>query len=395
MSWNLSKMNGLEAYTTLKFQRVHPCNIPWRGAEAISFQVYRIPVGLLSFNFNNTRIRSELEGELQKSRQNPDPGDEKQVRLVQRILLESRWVGIETSVLMDDLQKRGQLDPVVSTPDGTLIDGNRRLAIFRHLVDRHPDSRKFGELEVCVLPRYSTGDDLWELDARLQTSHRFPVPHSEINTALKFRHLHRELGWELDRIEEMAGSRYRKTKIQNMIGTIDTVDEYLGLIPPKNSHKKRYSFLDKGWGCFDTIHRIVRWTARTRPNDWEELARNRKHFGFAIIRSEKTTCGDVENFYSVLRSKEASRKLVKSSDILKGKRPRNFLAPAKTEPEIRRLNDAFEFLKALKTDPGKIAEQAYRKLDTIKTPQIKKNGKELKPHLDKILMKIRMLQDQL
>ena len=79
--------------------------------------------------------------------------------------------------------------------------------------------------------------------------------------------------------------------------------------------------------------------------------------------------------FSVLRSKEASRKLVKSSDILKGKRPRNFLAPAKTEPEIRRLNDAFEFLKALKTDPGKIAEQAYRKLDTIKTPQTKKTAR--------------------
>lgn len=387
-------MERLWSYLTPKRRRSHPYNIPWRGARPIPFPVYNIPVNLLFFNFNNTRIKAELQGELYKRRQVPDPGNEKHVDLVSNILLKSKWIGVETAKLTDDLQKRGQLDPVVATPDGTLIDGNRRLAIFRHLKNNEPDSDGFGELETCILPAESTTDDLKEFEMRMQMYHQFQVPYGDINTSLEFRCLHKELGWGLSRIEEITGSQYRAARIQKMIDIIDMVDEYLELVPPKGSCTKQYSSLSKGWESFATLYRMIQWTRRTNPSD-RNLMRNRKYFGFAIIHSENTTYNSMRNFYSILRLDEANKQLVANSDTLQGRRLESFMDSARVESDLRKMEHAFEFLKALKADPHVVVKQAYKKLDTIKASRIIKNDMELIRLLDEMLKKIQLLRDRL
>ena len=394
MSWDVSKMNKLKPYLTVEYRRDHPYNIPWRGARPVPFSIYRIPTDLLYYNFNNTRIKAELEGELYKRHQIINRDDKEHIKIVQKILLKSKWIGTETTKLTSDLQKRGQLDPVVATPDGTLIDGNRRLAIFKYLQNKEPDSREFGELETCILPVESTENDLKEFEMRLQMYHQFQVPYGDINTSLEFRYLHKELKWDLDRIEEITGGQYKKTKIQNMINIIDIVDEYLELIPTRGQHRRQYSTLKKGWESFDTIYRMIQWTRRTNPND-KNLVQDRKYFGFTIIRSENTTYGDVRNFYSVLRSEEANRKLINNSNTLQGKRLHDFMDPDRIKYEIRQLEDALEFLKALKANPYRVIEQAYKKLDTINPSQINKKDKKLEPLLKKLLAKIMLMCDQL
>ena len=395
MPWNRTRMDGLAPYITLKFQRSFPYVVPWRGSGPCPLQVYRIPTALLHFNLNNTRIRAELEGGLHKTGQSQDPDNGGHARAVQNMLLGLRWSGLETTKLMHNLQKRGQLDPVTATPDGTLIDGNRRLAIFRHLADRHPDSPEFRELETCVLPHDSTGDDIKEFEVRLQVYQQFHAPHGDINTSLEFRHLHRELGWDLDRIREISDNQYPEAKIQRMMDIIDMIDEYMGSVPPANPHGMRYSSLNKGWESFEILHKIIRWTRRANPYGWENLVRNRKRFGFAIIRSEKTTHSDMKNFYSILRSEEAGRRLAEGSDILSGRLPPGPLDPTKIDREIRQMGDAFHIFKTSRTDPGMIIGRSYRMLDAVKTSQIRKNDRELKPLLDMMLRKIRMLQDQI
>ena len=390
--WDNRKVEKIKKYKTSKNRRDFPFNIPWKGAKPIPFDVYTIPIDELSFNFDNTRINAELEGKLFKRREKPDPKNIKHQVLVQQILLESKWIGhYETNKLTEDLQKRGQLDPVIATPDGVLIDGNRRLAIFKYLQEHEPESKGFTELEACVLPLDSTESDLKELEMRLQMYHQFQVAYGEINIALEFRYLHNDLSWTYERISEITGNQYTETKIEKMIEIIDMIDEYLKLLPPEGTHRKQYATLDKGWESFDNIYRMLKWSEK---NSSKDTLLFRKYFGFEIIASEETTYADVRKFYSVLRSYIASEKLEKMSDTLKGKYLGNFLNKNRIEKEIGNLAESYEFLQASKIEPSRVAEQAWKKLDTIKISNISKGDRSLRVILEKMIKKIQRMQEQ-
>ena len=256
--WNRRKMEQLNKFRTKSNKRAYPYSIPWKSAKPIPFTVYKVPTHLLSYNFKNTRIKAELEGLVYKKHERPDSDNPKHHEMIQDILLHSRWIGeLETNKLTEDLLKRGQLDPVIATPDGVLIDGNRRLAIFRYLDKNEPKSKGFSELETCFLPESATEHDLKELEMRLQMYHQFQVKYGDINTALEFRYLHRDLKWSIGRISDITGNQYTETQIEKMIEIIDMIDEYLDEVPPSKSHRKQYATLDKGWESFDNIYRML------------------------------------------------------------------------------------------------------------------------------------------
>lgn len=384
----------LGKYLTKDRKREYPYPIPWRGPKLIRFEVYRVPINVLRFNFGNTRIRAELEGIMHDIGGEIDPEDPAQQMRVETILLESKNIGeMETRKLKEDLQRRGQLDPVVSTIDGVLIDGNRRLAIFRSLDRDALSDREFSEMDTCVLPADANTNDLKELEMRIQMSHDFRVPYVNMNAALEFRDLHRNLGWALERIEELTLNQFKKSVIEDMIEIIDLIDEYLGSIPPKGKYTKRYTSLSKGWESFHNLHYTLSYWKR-REISSEQLDRL-KLFGFEIIHHQKSTYSDVRAFNHILKDTNSFEKLKEDSETLKGHKLASFLDPARVEREYENLQAAKEVLKESQEDPKKALKLALRRILKIKASRVNANDRELIVLLKQLKLRILELEKRL
>lgn len=387
--WNQKRVIELRKYLMDENKQDYPYKIPWRGDKPVPFDVYKVPIDVLNYNFQNTRLRAELESYLYKTGEKIEPEDKQQQKIVERILLNSEFIGEETDRLLRDLIKRGQLDPGVSAIDGTIIDGNRRLAIFHQLVKQGYD--KFREMEICVLPTDATKTDLKELEMRIQMSHPFRVGYGNINTALEFRNLHRTLGWPLEKIERVTSGQYKKSRIERMITVIDLIDEYLKELPPAGKHEKEYTLVEKGWESFDNLYSYLNWSTK-----YSEPQRTlfRKRFGFQIISKKETTYNDIRQFGRILKDKNLREKLENESNTLRGKHASTYLDRRIVESEWSIFEKFKMSYKESQVDPKMIANQALKKLLSIKLGKIQRVDKELTEILNRIERRVQELKDR-
>lgn len=384
VQWDKQAKNELHKYLIAENRIERVARIPWKGNNLIDFPVYRVPTKLLSYNFNNTRIRSELEGFLHKTNQTPDPKNEQHITKVHDILLHSKWFGdIRTEKLSTDIIERGQLDPAVARPDGILIDGNRRLAILRKL-ESETNSRTFSTMDICVLDELATESDLKALEMRLQMTQSFRVRYGEINTALEFRHLHRNLHWTLDEIEEITGKYYKKKKVLDMISIIDLIDECLSILPPKGAHIKQYTELEKGWEGFANLWNIIKSIKKTEPN---EIKRHEKIklLGFQIIVSPNTTYVDVRKLGRILKLSESKNELERLSSTLRNNVTENALNLDVIDREMDYLDAAYAIWDENHESPITKVNDILKKLNQIRLHKTKESQTELLSILDKII----------
>jgi|APSaa5957512535_1039671.scaffolds.fasta_scaffold27804_2 hypothetical protein len=399
VKWDIDKRKQINKY--LKNEKKLPLRtrLPWRGDQLTKFDVYEIPTSLLFYNFKNTRIRSELEGFLHIENKRLNSNSPQQIKKVHDILLNSKWFGdMATKRLMEDLHNRGQLDPAVARPDGVLIDGNRRLAILRQLeinaTSEDSDSDEFSTMYVCFLPDDSSEDDLKALEMRIQMTQSFQVKYGEINTALEFRHLHEDLGWSVTDIEEITRKYYKEKKIRDMIRTIGIIDECLLLLPPKGKYEKQYTQLDKGWEGFANLDRILQWAEKDDPENtaWHKRI---KYLGFQIMSSPDTTYADIRKLYKILKQSEASDEIHKTSATLKGENNSNPLSETRIEDEIRFLGNANDVWTDCHESPYNRANDALKKLETIKMRKQRNPDSKLLYVLDRISKKVQELRSKI
>lgn len=389
--WDEEKVRAIQKFLIDDNQRSHPYHIPWKGDKLVTFDVYKVPTRLLSFNFNNTRIRADLESYLFASGKKIDKNNKKQRNEVQKILLQSEFIGEEqTRILRADLRKRGQLDPSAATLDGTLIDGNRRLAIFRKLVSELGINR-FTEMDICILPEDATQNDLKELEMRIQMSRTYRVNYSRINTALEFRNLHENLGWKLDKIENVTGGQYKSAHIERAIRVIDLIDEYLHELSPRGDHVKQYGLAESKYESFDNLYGYLKWSKENSPSK----TKVRKRLGFQIIAHKDSTYTDIRKYGGILKDKGLERQLVNSSATLKDKNPTSYMSEMNIEKEWESFQKSKGSYKESRLEPKKIAEQAYKKLLTLEPKRIKRRDPKLMEILNKILKIVNELKKQM
>lgn len=391
VNWNKDKQQKLLKYLENQKKLKLTAKLLWRGDKLVEFDVFEVPIKLLSHNFKNTRIRSELEGYLETKNQISNPDDLGQQEKVQDILLNSKWFGkIDTERLRDDLLKHGQLDPAVARPDGVLIDGNRRLAILCQLENDGKfsglDYNRFSKMYVCFLPINSTHHDMKALEMRIQMVQPFQVKYGDINTALEFRHLYEDMGWKIGQIEDITKKRYKEKKIRTMIRIINIIDECLSLLPPKGKFEKQYTKLDKGWEGFANLDRILQWIEKTDPNN-EEYHKRVKYLGFQIISSPCTTYHDIRKLYRILKLKQSSNEINITSHTLKGDNDLDPLAEDKIEKEIRYLENADHVWGNYHDSPQLKANAALKKLEMIKIRKQIEPDIELLAVINKIIKK--------
>lgn len=89
--------------------------------------------------------------------------------------------------IIEELERTKQTIPIMITPSGVVVDGNRRLAAMRELyAERKAEFPTFAEIECMVLPPL-TEDQIDDIETRLQERPETKLPYSWINESLKVR----------------------------------------------------------------------------------------------------------------------------------------------------------------------------------------------------------------
>ena len=183
MSNKLSK--DIDAYLNLHSEadtgRIQPLEL---AGQRIDLKVLRIPTELLRYNISNGRFAAEYADLKNKVGRELDPDVKKDAIKIRNLLLDLNKH--ESQLLREDLERIGQLDPGVMTFDGSVINGNRRMAIFEQLFEGTGDA-KWSYLEMVRLPPAVNEKDLWRLEANLQFSRDERAEYGPINRLLKFR----------------------------------------------------------------------------------------------------------------------------------------------------------------------------------------------------------------
>jgi hypothetical protein len=222
------------------------CNGQWK-----EFEVWRVPAEALILNVDNKRfaaLRSWAEEELGHSLdpENNPPDEESIISILldKALHIENNRVvgssGKNYEALKDDWATRQQAEPLWIRPDGTVRNGNRRLAMLRRL---HTDGSASGGqwVDVIILP-YDEIDELelFRMEQEDQLTENFKVRYDKIDLLLALREaaLQEDIVWSdpesintvaraLKHIAGRDDRRYAATQLR-AIRAIDTYLDYLG-----------------------------------------------------------------------------------------------------------------------------------------------------------------------
>ena len=190
------------------------CKDQWKD-----FPIIRVEVEALLLNPENRRFSAEkilMEHKLGHALDpESSPDDE---RSVISILLDSsldvdgdRVVGTPSNdceALQKDWSDRGQESPLWIRPDGTVRNGNRRLAMIKRLRDNSAgDVHRW--VDAIVLGPDIDESDLFQMEQREQLTEDFKVRYTDVNLLLSLREaaLFERIDWadnaDIERVAEM------------------------------------------------------------------------------------------------------------------------------------------------------------------------------------------------
>jgi hypothetical protein len=198
----------------------------WVRDQWQRFPVVQVPVEALALNVDNRRFAAErnlVEHDLGRTLDPENsPNDE---RLLETILLDTQYeldgdrlVGHPSKdydALKKDWLRRRQESPLWIRPDGTVHNGNRRLAMLKRL-QREEGIEGFEYVDVIVFdPDEIDEVALFDMEQREQLTENLKVRYTDINLLLAIRDAAeaRSIDWfDTSSIDRVAG------ELQNVIG---------------------------------------------------------------------------------------------------------------------------------------------------------------------------------
>jgi len=180
-------------------------------AKAIPLPRIRIASDYLVYRMANFRTQT---AQLRWLRENSDKmsnyfatGEENvSTQQVQHtLLLELARKGTQNITPIFDVLKKEpvQIEPLLITGAGVVVNGNRRLAAMRQLYTDTPTGyQSFSHVECIVLPSTVTARDLEEIEVQLQMARETKLPYSWIDQGLAVRKLLSD-GIPMSRVREL------------------------------------------------------------------------------------------------------------------------------------------------------------------------------------------------
>lgn len=254
------------------------------------FDVWQVPVEALALNVDNRRFTAERTWAEEKLGRPLDPENQPDdERIIEGILLDTdldfdgdRLVGKPSKdydALKKDWQRRHQESPLWVRPDGTVRNGNRRLAMLKRL-QREEGIEGFEYVDVVILdPDEIDEVALFDMEQREQLTENLKVRYTDINLLLAIRDaaLSRNIDWfDPESIDRVAA------ELQHVIGNNKAY-----AVVQLNAIRYMDAFLDDS-GDSGKYHKLIRQIERFRD------------VGKAMAKLEADYPDDVPNMLRVL-----------------------------------------------------------------------------------------------
>jgi hypothetical protein len=193
--------------------------------ERKTFNAYRIPLSMLTYNPYNGRIGSVVKSfERQNHALNPDnPAD---VALIERFLWESKEEANERTMksLLEDHQQRYG----IVTAEGMIIDGNRRASLLNKIWRNDGIAANLKQhaqfFEAIILPTDASRKEILRLETTYQMGEDAKVDYGPIEKYLKAGDLASE-GFSNNEIANFMGVKLADVKMY--LDVLKMMDEYL------------------------------------------------------------------------------------------------------------------------------------------------------------------------
>lgn len=284
-------------------------------------EVYDVPLELLRYRKDNGRIISDV---LSYEKQNNLQLDEKE-ESAQKVLLQflREKDPEKTKTLKNSIKKQGQIEPVIITCDGFLINGNRRRMVLEEL--KQEDPSKYTTMRAIILPGKSdpeeggppTIQEIELLENRYQFQKDGKSDYTNLDRALSIRRkegigisLEVQLRDDSDyaHLSEKEFNKIIKKYKDDFLEPLDLIDEYLNDL----NRSGEYSSISKGpndkdgrWQAFLDLSNFYNKTLK------DDKKRNE-------INVEEIEIGEIKaNCFKIIRKKRINGINKKLHDIMR------------------------------------------------------------------------------
>ncbi len=259
-------------------------------------------------------------------------------------------------ILQELAEVAQQIEPLLITADGVLINGNRRLAAMRELLRRDPERYgAFRSVSAAVLPSDVATADIEATEAALQMAPETKLAYGWINRRLKLRRQRDDLGLSTTAIQQA----YRLTEASQIdveLEELDLVDVYLSDLCDAPG---RYSLVEDAELLFVGLRaQLAALPARLR-GVW-------KLAGLAMIHGRRAVQGPMDRHFPFAQANPGT---VPSLALLRFAEEQD-LAPSKDEAgEIALEPPIRNALIQILSDPGRseaVAVELYRLMEQLR-----------------------------
>lgn len=248
--------------------------------------VWKVPVDALVLNVDNRRFAAERLWAQEQLVRSLDPENYPDDEMcIESLLLDKshrmengQIVGIPSKdyeSLKNDWDRRGQETPFWIRPDGTVRNGNRRLAMIRRAQREQGDTGLNWVHAVILDPNEVDEAALLEMEQREQLTENFKVRYNDIDYLLALREAAeiRDIDWfDRDSIEEVAGklqTTVEKSKAE-VVRDLYAV-KYMDLFLEDSGQPREYHRLLRTLEIFRDIGRMMIAVEADYPDDFDRV----------------------------------------------------------------------------------------------------------------------------
>lgn len=193
--------------------------------------VIRLPVDLPVYRMANARTQTEQLAHIAETKGPANyfetGQDNEEAQQAQHNILRGFANATAGSVkpIIEELERTKQTEPIMITPSGVVVNGNRRLTAMRELyAERKAEFPTFAEVECMVLPPL-TEEQIDDIETRLQERPETKLPYSWINETLKIR---RQLEKKSKKETDIADMRRKSVgDIRKSLSALNYAEIYL------------------------------------------------------------------------------------------------------------------------------------------------------------------------
>lgn len=249
-------------------------------------EVWRVPVDALVLNVDNRRFAAERLWAQEQLGRSLDPENFPDDELFIESLLLDKSHRIENGQIVgtpskdyeslrNDWDRRGQETPFWIRPDGTVRNGNRRLAMIKRVQRERGDSGLQWVDAVILNTKEIDEAALLEMEQREQLTENFKVRYNDIDYLLALREAAeiREIDWfDADSIDEVAG-KLQTTVEQSKSEVIRDLYavKYMDLFLEDSNQAGQYHRLLRTLEIFRDIGRMMITVEADYPDDFDRV----------------------------------------------------------------------------------------------------------------------------